>query len=162
MTENRKSAIDNAAPTTSHKVAEKIAWTFIEVQKCFACKMNNAFKTMNIKRLKIALVLFCLVAGGVSLYLIVNALTTYPRANDAFRVEQANIPQHFDRTGEEISEAESYVDEHTYEQIQVFKSYMDSLKSAKSPAFDSIILARPSLMDSIQELEQLYNSQTQK
>lgn len=162
MTGNRKSAVDNAAPTTSDKVAEKIAWTFIGVQMRFAYKMNNAFKTMNVKRLKIALVFFCLAAGGVSLYLIVNALTTQPKANGAFKIEQANIPKHFDIAGEETSEIESYLDEHTYGQIQVFKGYMDSLKNAKSPVFDSIILARPYLMDSIQALEQLYNSQTQK
>ena len=162
MTENRNSAIDNGAPTMSDKVAQKIAWTLIEVQKRFAYKMNNAFQTMNIKRLKIALLLFCFVAGGVSLYLIVNALTTHPKANDSLRVEQANIPKHFDKTGEEIIEFESYVDEHTYGQIPVFKTYMDSLKNAESPLFDSIVLARPYLMDSIQALEQLYYSQTQK
>ena len=162
MSEIRKGAIDNAALTTSDKLAEKIAWTFIKVQKRFAYKMNNAFKTMNIKRLKIVLAFFCLISGSVSLYLIINALTTHPRVNDAFRVDQANIPKHFDKTGEETSQAESVVDEYTYEQIQVFKTYMDSLKNAESSLFDSIVLARPYLMDSIRALEQLYHLQTQK
>lgn len=146
----------------SDRVAEKIAGTCVRIQKSFADNMNKAFGTMNNRRLKITLILFCLVAGGYSLYLIVDAVTRHPKANVALKIEQANIPKHFDKTGEEIIEPESYVDEHTYRQIKVFKAYMDSLNITKSPLFDSIVSARPFLMDTIQALEKMYYSQTQK
>lgn len=162
FTRDRKSAIDNAAPVMTDKVAEKIARIFIRIQKLFANKMNKAFGNMNNRRLKITLILFCLVAGGYSLYLIVNSITTHPKADSVLQIEQANIPKHFDKTGEETVEHESYVDEHTYRQIQIFKAYMDSLEVTKSPVYDSIVTARPYLMDSIQALEQLHYSQTHK
>ena len=114
---------------------------------------------MNNGRLKTALILFCLIGGGYSLYLIVSALTTHPKANDALKIEQATVPKHFDKTGAEIAEPESNVDERTYGQIRFFKAYTDSLKTANSPLYDSIVSARPYLMDSIQALEQLYYSQ---
>ena len=54
------------------------------------------------------------------------------------------------------------VDEETFLKIQAFKSYMDSLKQAKSIQYDSILTARPYLMDTVLLLEQIYYSQKQK
>ena len=81
MTRKRKAEVDNTAPTMSDKIAEKVAGTCMRVQKSFADNMNKALERMSNRQLKMALVLFCLIAGGYSLYLIVNAITTHPKTS---------------------------------------------------------------------------------
>ena len=73
----------------------------------------------------------------------------------------ALVPKHFDKTGDEVI-PEAYVDEETFYKMQGFKKYMDSLKQNKSKQYDSIMQARPGLMDSVQVLEEIYYSQKQK
>ena len=73
-----------------------------------------------------------------------------------------DIPKHFDKTGDETVMPDATVDEQTYLQIQDFRKYMDSLKLNRTNEYDSILQARPGLMDSVQVLEQIYLSQKQK
>jgi len=51
-----------------------------------------------------------------------------------------------------------------YQGIIRFRGYMDSLtrSPAGKAAYDSIILSRPGLLDSIRILEKIYQSQTKK
>lgn len=117
---------------------------------------------MSVKKLKVILVVFCLGCGGYSIYLMVNAIVSPDKKQPSFKVDQVDVPKHFDETGDEIIQPESYVDEGTYQQIQGFKEYLDSLKTNKSKLYDSIMVARPGLMDSILALEEIYNSQKLK
>ena len=73
-----------------------------------------------------------------------------------------DIPKHFNKTGDETVIPEATVDEQTYLQIQDFRKYMDSLKLNRANEYDSILQARPGLIDSVQALEQIYYSQKQK
>ncbi len=116
---------------------------------------------MNNKKLKALLILFCLSAGGDSIYLTVNAITGPEKQQKSFKVDQVDVPKHFDETGDEIM-TDAYVDEETFYKIQGFKKYMDSLKQNKGNQYDSILQARPGLMDSVQVLEEIYYSQKQK
>lgn len=73
-----------------------------------------------------------------------------------------DVPKHFNKTGDEELAPEAYVDEETWLQIKQFRNYMDSLKQKARNEYDSILQARPGLMDSVQMLEQIYLSQKQK
>ncbi len=159
--ENNKGVNNYHTASMRDKVAGKIAGAGMRVQRKFAEGMNKLFEGMNAKKLKVFLVLFCLCAGGYSIYLAVNAITGADRKQRSFTVDQVDVPKHFNKTGDEIM-TEAYVDEATIYKIQGFKIYLDSLKQNKSKQYDSILHARPNLMDSVQVLEELYYSQKQK
>lgn len=157
----KKKDEDNDNTTMSDKVAGKIAGAGIRIQRFFAEVMNKLFKNMNNKKLKVLLILFCICAGGYSIYLITNAVVSPDKIQPGFKVDHVDVPKHFDKTGDEVI-PEAYVDEETISKIQDFKKYMDSLKQNKSYLYDSIITARPLLMDTVFMLEEIYHSQKQK
>lgn len=148
--------------TVSDKVAGKIAGVGIKAQQLFAEKMNRIFMKTDFKRLKLLLIFFCVSAGGYSLYLIANSVFSPERKQKALEIQQMDIPKHFNKTGDETIMPEATVDEQTHLQIQDFRKYMDSLKLNRTNEYDSILQARPGLMDSVQVLEQIYLSQKQK
>lgn len=148
--------------TVSDKVAGKIAGVGIKAQQLFAEKMNRIFMKTDFKRLKLLLIFFCVSAGGYSIYLIVNSVFSPERKQKALEIQQMDIPKHFNKSGDETIMPEATIDEQTYLQIQDFRKYMDSLKLNSTNEYDSILQARPGLMDSVQVLEQIYLSQKQK
>jgi hypothetical protein len=148
--------------TVSDKVAGKIAGLGIKLQQLFAEKMNRVFMNTDFKRLKIILIIFCLGAGGYSIYLIANSVISPDRKQNSFEVQQMDVPKHLDKAGDENLIPEAYVDEETWQQVRQFRNYMDSLKQKRRNEYDSILQARPGLMDSVQMLEQIYLSQKQK
>lgn len=148
--------------TVSDKVAGKIAGVGIKAQQLFAENMNRIFMKTDFKRLKLMLIFFCVSAGGYSLYLIANSVFSPERKQNAFEIQQMDIPKHFNKSGDETVMPEATIDEQTYLQIQDFRKYMDSLKLNRTNEYDSILQARPGLMDSVQVLEQIYLSQKQK
>lgn len=117
---------------------------------------------MSNKRLKLLVVLFCLVVGGYSAWLIVKAVAFPPKQDAVWQIEQIKRPSNLDRAGDENAATDVYVDGYTYHQIQLFKAYMDSLRGANPRLYDSVLTARPRLMDSVLTLERLYQLQTQK
>ena len=157
----RKNDVQIGNQSVSDKVAGKIAGVGIGLQNRFSESMNKIFKNMNSKKLKVLLILFCVSAGGYSIYLFTNAVLSPDKIKSDFKIDHVNVPKHFDKGGEEIL-PEAYVDEQTFYKIQDFKKYMDSLKQNESNQYDSILQARPGLMDSVQMLEEIYNSQKQK
>jgi hypothetical protein len=141
------------------KVAGKIAGAGIKIQSKFSDIMNSLFAGMNTKRLKMCLIVFCISCGGYSIYLIANAIFSSGKKQPSFQIDQVDVPRNFDKTGDEVIPPDSYVDEETYRQIQGFKQYMDSLQINKRNHYDSIMIARPGLMDSVLMLEEIYHSQ---
>ena len=159
----RKKEVQSDNKTTvSDKVAGKIACVGIKAQQLFAEKMNRIFMKTDFKRLKLILIFFCVSAGGYSIYLIVNSVFNPERKQKALEIQQMDIPKHFNKSGDETIMPEATIDEQTYLQIQDFRKYMDSLKLNRTNEYDSILQARPGLMDSVQVLEQIYLSQKQK
>lgn len=150
---------DASISSMSDTVAGKIASAGIRVQTKISESLNKVFTNMSMKKLKRLLIVFCLGCGGYSIYLIVNAIFTSDKNQLSIKVDQLEVPKHFDRTGDEIITLENFVNEETYHQLMGFKQYMDSLKLNKNKLYDSILIARPGLMDSVLMLEQMYNSQ---
>jgi hypothetical protein len=157
--QNNKVETGNAV---SDKVAGKIAKAGIAVQNKFAKGMDKIFAGMKTKRLKLYLIIFCISCGGYSIYLFTDAIISPDANNKALQIDKASIPKHIDDTGDEMMATDNSVDEETFNQIQQFKRYLDSLKQSKSYLYDSIVTARPFLMDTVLILEQIYYSQKQK
>ena len=126
-------------------IAGKIAGFLMYVQLLFAKRMEKIFSSMPLKKVKVLLVVFCIVSGGSSIYFFIRAIAV--NSHTAFKIEQVHVPQHYDRTGDDNIENE--VTEGMYLQLQRYKLYMDSLGQP----------IRPSLRDSIALLEEIYLQQ---
>lgn len=146
----------------SDKVAGKIAGLGIALQKKFAAAMNKLFEKMSYKRLKIWLAVFCITCGGYSMYILANAVFSKATNQQSIKIDPVKVPKHYDNAGDEMLAPDNAVGEETFQKIQAFKKYMDSLKLAGSKQYDSILTARPYLMDTVLILEQIYYSQKQK
>lgn len=146
----------------SDKVAGKIAGFGMALQNRFAATMNKLFEKMNYKRLKIWLVVFCICCGGYSIYLLVDAIMRPATNQQSIKIDPVKVPRHYNNTGDEMLTPDNAVDEETFQKIQAFKKYMDSLKLTANKQYDSILVARPYLMDTVLMLEQIYYSQKQK
>jgi hypothetical protein len=127
------------------KVAGSIASVFITVQLSFSKFMSKVFSKMNIKGKMIVFICFCLVSGGFSIYLLVNAIVSKPQKS--FRIEKVKIPAQFDRPGDAI--IENVIPDEIIDQIRNYKHYMDSMQ----------LPIRKSLQDSMRVLEEMYLSQ---
>lgn len=156
----RKEKICNA--TTLDKVAGKIAGLGLKLQNGFANAMNKTFEKMNYKRLKIWLIIFCVNCGGYSIYLLTTAIFSPASTQKSIKIDPVKVPKHYDKSGDELLTPDNTVSEQTFQRIQVFKQYMDSLQKTGSKDYDSILTARPFLMDTVLMLEQIYYSQKQK
>lgn len=139
----------------SDKAAAKIARAGIKIQSGFANGMNRLLGNMSAGKLKVLLLMFCVTVGGYSVYLFGDALFS-TEAKSTIKIQQVTKPKHADNAGDETLLSDQYVDESTYRQILGFKKYMDSLKVAKHPLYDSVVIGRPGLMDSVQILIEAY------
>jgi len=99
--------------------------------------------------------------AGYSIYLLLTAFTVQHGPAIVFKSIQA--PKHITSTGEEHTKPVMIVSEREFKQIEAFKNYIDSLRKTASGNIiaDSILLLRPGLMDSIEQLELLYHYQKQ-
>ena len=141
------------------KVAKGIAGFLLSVQNRFASFMSGRINSLSNRSKHIALAIFCLMFGGFSIYAFVGAFRDR-NVGKTIKPDQVAVPKYYDRTDAEV--AEPSVSERDIMRINRFKKYIDSL--SKSPTgrqvYDSILKARPGLMDSIKVIEQIYYSQS--
>lgn len=143
---------------TKDRIANSIVHKCIKAQEQCATFMQHQTEKLSSKAKKFLLVMFLVLSGGCSLYLIVESLISHK--NKSFSIVPIKVPEHMDKAGDENTEATVIVSEAEYERIHRFKLYMDSL--AKSPSgkrfYDSILFRRPGLMDSIMIMEEMYKA----
>ncbi|MFT3981207.1 MAG: hypothetical protein QM687_12100 [Ferruginibacter sp.] len=143
------------------KAAKGIARFLLSIQSKFADVMNAGTKHIPLKKMKMLLVAFCLFSGGFSIYLVANAILKPDEKQPAFKVDQMNVPKYYDRNGDEYLQLDQYVGKETFQRIESFEQYMDSLRLSEPgrKIHDSILIARPGLLDSIKMLKEIYHSQ---
>ena len=135
------------------KLARGIAASLLSIQSRFAVVMDSRINSLSIKAKQFCLLAFCLGFGGFSIYAFIGV---YKGNHKTMKPSQVSVPKYYDRTGTEVREPP--ITEGNIKRINQFKKYMDSLiKSENGQAiYDSILKARPNLMDSILEVEMLY------
>lgn len=155
----QKSIVEN---DSQNRIAKNIVFKCIRLQQRWAVFMQRHTERLSAKWKIITLSLFCLCAGGFSLLLIARSLMSDHTAT--FRVTQGKSWQHIGKSGEEKTNATAIVTKKEYEKIQRFRKYMDSLAISPSgkKSYDSILINRPGLMDSIILIENIYLSQTKE
>src|SRR5690349_3078443 len=131
------------------KAARKIANAILRSQDGFATFFGRKTAGFGKKGNTIFLIGVCVVFGGLS---ISSLLTVFMKEKSIVtKPEQMIVPGHFDKTGEPGIDKVVAVSPSLYERLQAFRGYMDSLR--RSPAgrlqYDSILLDRPGLMDSV-------------
>jgi hypothetical protein len=141
MFKGKKNKISKENPAHD-KLAAKVASFIIKVQTNFSNFMNKRLSGLPAKKLKTILFLFCLFWGGLSGYFIAHAV--FGSKQPSIKVDHVKVLQHINQPDDPQVEGE--VDEDTYQQIQEYKKYMDSIHQA----------IRPGLLDSMQVLEQIY------
>ena len=69
------------ADAASDKLAGKISGAIQKLQRAFARRMNKIFGNMPSTRLKATVIIFFLLCGGYSLYLVAAAITKHPQSS---------------------------------------------------------------------------------
>ena len=140
------------------QAACRIACFLIRIQSGFALIMNKQFSGLPTKKIKVFLVLFCFGSGGWSLYYMGSAFFGNHKKS-ILKTDHVQIPEHYDRSGEEAVHQGNLIDEFTWRDLHAFKNYIDSLKANRPKQYDSINRERPGLVDSLAALEEIYYSQ---
>ena len=139
------------------KVAARVAKFLLNIQVIFSELMSACVSKVSPKRLRLLLVVFCLLGGGFSIYLITGSI--FSHEFPSLKIEKINVPKVDD--GGKSLRSEQVVDEEIYKAIERFDEYMDSLRGSQMglELRDSILKLRPGLMDSLELLKQIYKSQ---
>jgi len=147
---------------SNDRILKQMVNTCLRLQNGWALWMGRRTHHLSRKTLLLLLLTFTALAGGYSIYLIGQSFSAN-QAN-AFSVTPIKKPGHVLQTGDAASQPDMIVSKADYQGIIRFRGYMDSLtrSPAGKAAYDSIILSRPGLLDSIRILEKIYQSQTKK
>ncbi|HSZ86924.1 MAG TPA: hypothetical protein VK787_12900 [Puia sp.] len=137
---------------------EKLSGRFRNHQHSIADKIHERTKHFSVRKKKIILILFCALFSTVSAYTIFDTLTKkFP--NGDFNINRISIPHNI---GRNFQQPFGNIDSGTFNRVEHFRFYLDSLKTANASSFESIINIRPNLIDSILAFEKIYQSQLKK
>ena len=157
----RRKLKDEKKNTEKDTVAYRIAQAMVVAQTKFAKVMAKCFSKVPAQRMKLFTFLFCVLGFGLSLYIIGIAILNI-RFQSKFKIEQVSVPKIQDNKYDATIKSNILVDEESWNKIQCFKRYIDSLRVNGSKEVDSILEQRPGLMDSIAMFEEIYYSQKTK
>ncbi len=140
------------------KAASGIAKLINGIQNKFGETLNKKTANLTQRGKIILLIVFCVVFGGGSIYIIIEGLSSSNESSKILKSKFISVPKHVDKTGEGSPQINVFITAEDIRRITQFRRYMDSLKTTKQglQIHDSIISARPGLMDSLTEVERLY------
>jgi hypothetical protein len=140
------------------KAAMGIARLIAGMQARFGSGLNRRTQDLSRKGKLILLLVFCICFGGASLYIMIEGLHSPASSFELSKSKFITIPKHIDRTGDPSPRIKAFITPGDIKKIESFRRYMDSLQTTRQGLLihDSIIRARPGLMDSLIEVERLY------
>lgn len=159
MWKKRKNKDQEASKKSiKEKAASGIARMINGVQNRFGETLNKKTANLTQRGKIVLLIVFCLVFGGASAYIIIDELSSSRSSSRLLKTNPISVPKHVDKTGDKSQGIEAFISPEDIRRIKQFRRYMDSLKTSKHGIviYDSIIKARPGLMDSVNEVERLY------
>ncbi|MFT3749148.1 MAG: hypothetical protein QM768_12555 [Agriterribacter sp.] len=142
-----------------HPVWQRWAAAIDKRQRRWANCLNQQVERYSKRSKQILLAIFCILFGSSSTYIIVRAIEN---PSGRVSIEKMSFPAY--ATGTDTTstfQPTPVLTESQYRNIQRFKKYMDNLQTttAGKIKYDSIIKARPGLIDSIVFIEQIYRQQ---
>jgi hypothetical protein len=137
---------------------KKLKTKIAAVQRFLALRLSAYETTISLKQKQLLLVLFCFLFGLASIYIIV---TTFTRGFSGSGLPSTlnSIPYHI---GKSFHQPGTVIDEITYNRVEHFKQFLDSLKQNNTDKFFEIMNTRPHLYDSILAFENIYQLQLKK
>lgn len=159
---HKRSQKDHIENDAQDKIAIGIVNKTIKIQEQCAIFMQLQIERLSGRVKKFLLVMFFLLSGGYSLYLIAESLISHK--SKSFSISPIKIPQHTGKADDENIQPFIMVTTEEYGNIQNFRHYMDSLTQPTKGKriHDSILKSRPELMDSILFIENIYQLQSLK
>jgi len=151
------SEMDTSQIPGLQKLLEIIAHKCIHTQSRVATTMQKGSEHLSATGKKLALITFCFIGVAASIYAFTENIF-YEKNSNHFLISPIAISKNAlekdNRTSDVLSVRE-------FNQIENFKKYIDSLSKSISGQRikDSILKLRPLLIDSINELEKLYQIQ---
>jgi len=160
---SKKNKKQTAGPDQIHdRVIRQMVNTCLRMQTGWSRWMGRKTEHLSRRTLLLLLLAFIALAGGYSICLIGQSFSGNQAS--AFSVTSIKMPGRVMQTGEAASQPEMIISKTDYQRIIRFRGYMDSL--TRSPAgkavYDSILLSRPGLPDSIRLIEKIHQSQIKK
>jgi hypothetical protein len=158
----RKNTEATETGKSNDRILRQMVNTCLRLQTGWALWMGRRTQHLSRNTLLLLLLTFTALVGSYSIYLIGQSFSGN-QAN-AFSVTSIKKPGHVLQTGDAASQPDMIVSKAYYQGIIRFSGYMDSLTRslAGKATYDSIILNRPGLLDSIRFIEEIYQSQTKK
>ena len=157
---NRKKKQDTASAGGhwSGRLTTGVMRYVTEKQTKLAGFLNRKTEGLSTRGKKAFLFAVCLVLGGMSLYLMVKPFWHPMKPDASLKPKAISVPEHANKTGDENLYPHVLVTEEDMKEVRNFKRYMDSLKNSGKgrPLYDSILKARPGLMDTVGMLEEMY------
>lgn len=146
------------------KAAKGIVGCIIKIQNGFAKFMSNRTKNISAPSMKAVLIIFCLAGSSLNIYFILTAFLKKDQGTKMVKIDRMSVPKYYDKIDALPAEPDVQITKHQHEEMQAFVHYMDSLKHSKTVKhlYDSILLLRPRLLDSVNMLEEIYQSQNKK
>lgn len=151
----------NKHSASQQKIADKIISKWMQIKQKWSLYLQGKTLHYSIQTQRTGLAAFCVLFGGLSIYTILNSFIANNK-NNLLSIHPITMPAYINQSGDEKLNSDKIISEEEYEHIQLFKLYMDSLhSSSKGKAlYDSVMQARPQLMDSIHLVENIYQSQS--
>lgn len=128
------------------------------VKQRIARYLQHKTECLSMQSKRYGLVFFCVVFGGSSVAVIIHAVTVKTEPVHIARTAQRSDAG---QTNDAFGSKDSVIKKAEYDKVMRFKSLLLDLQadSAGRIKFDSIMLKRPQLLDSIAMFEKMYLSQ---
>jgi len=143
--------------TGLQKLVEIIAHKCIHTQSRVAASMLKGSEHLSVTGKKLALLTFCFIGVAASIYAFAQNIF-YKKKSTHLLLSPISITKH---VFEKDNRTSNILPENELNKIENFQKYIDSLSKSVSgqKVKDSILKFRPLLMDSINQLEKLYQLQ---
>lgn len=136
-----------SASVGKDKIAKGIAAFILKRQRSFARYMNKATAKLSSATMKVSLIVFLSFGTILSFYFIVEAFVKEAPGKN-FKIQRISVPRNLYEGG---GVQHGFVI--TKEEYDEMRRYTDSLQRN-----DSLMSARPGLMDSVKVLESIYEN----
>jgi len=155
---SKSKTVLSKANASQDLLAIKIARAGIKIQNLFATFLAKQTAKLSASKLKIIVVLF-IIAWLIAIMYFISSDFANVKPHNTVYISHLKHPSLAGRTVSEKSIPVFTITEDEFKEMQLFRKYMDSLGKHAIKSYDSILLSRPGLMDSILILEQMYNHQ---
>lgn len=149
-------------PSLLSPIWSKVGQILDKLHTRWAEYLGERVKGWSRNKLKVALAVFCLIQGGACIYTL---LGVFHKSVPDTTVKQISIPSHvIQRDTLNTDMQEAVISKMEFQRFKAFRLYMDSLQRDPNGqlVYDSIIKARPGLLDSVSMLESIYQQQLRR